>query len=228
MSNFCSNCGTPLDGDAKFCPSCGTAVTASIPPTPAQATPAGTTASPQTLHNSQPQAPPAPKPMTPPPMQQPSQPYYNGAPNFNRPPYPGQNPASASGFSAYGNEPYTPDKNITEKFFRYDNRLNRKRYILRGLALVGIYLVASLILGTIGMMIDEMFGTLLIWLLGLAIMVPSIMLLIRRLHDLNRPGWWAIGNFIPVLNIALSIYVLFIPGTPGPNQYGPDPLSVTN
>ncbi|MBQ1867054.1 DUF805 domain-containing protein [Selenomonas sp.] len=225
MSNFCSNCGTPLEGAAKFCPSCGTAVVASGPPAAAPTQAAAPTAPPQGLHNQQYQASPAQQP---PSMQQPGQPFYNNASNFSQPPYPGQNINPTPGFSSYSNEPYIPDQTINEKFFRYDNRLNRKRYILRGLALVGIYIVAALIVGTIGMMIDELFGTLLIWLLGLAVMVPSIMLLIRRLHDLNRPGWWAVGNFIPVLNIALSIYVLFIPGTPGPNQYGPDPLSITN
>lgn len=71
---------------------------------------------------------------------------------------------------------------------KHDNRLNRKRYILRGLALIGINIVAALVFGTIGMMIDETFGTILISLIGLAMMVPSIMLLIRRLNDLNRPG----------------------------------------
>lgn len=227
MSNFCSNCGTPLEGEAKFCPSCGTPVAAetSAPDQPKPAAPAP----PPPMQNSQYQAPPpADQTMAQPPRQQPGQPYYNGAPGFNRPAYPGPNMPPSPGFTDYGNEPYIPDKSINEKFFRYDNRLNRKRYLLRGLALVGIYIVAAMIAGTIGMMIDEVFGTLLIWLIGLAIMVPSFMLLIRRLHDLNRPGWWAIGSFIPILNFALSIYVLFIPGTPGPNQYGPDPLTVTD
>ena len=88
---------------------------------------------------------------------------------------------------------------------KHDNRLNRKRYILRGLALIGINIVAALVFGTIGMMIDETFGTILISLIGLAMMVPSIMLLIRRLHDLNRPGWWAIGNIIPTLSTSSKI-----------------------
>ena len=206
MSNFCPNCGTSLEGAPKFCPSCGTALTPSEPAVPPQAFP-------------QPQAPPAP---------QHGQAYYNAAPDFTPPHYPNQNMAPPSGYAAYGHAPYVPDESITEKFFRYDNRLNRKRYILRGLALLGLYLVTALLLGTLGMLINETFGTLLISLIGLAFMVPSVMLLIRRLHDLDRPGWWAIGNFIPILNIALSIYVLFIPGTPGPNQYGPDPLTVTN
>ena len=125
---------------------------------------------------------------------------------------------------AYGNEPYIPDEGIAAMFFRYDNRLNRKRYILRGLVLVGIYIAVAMVAGLLGMLIDQEVASLLIMLVGLAIMVPSYMLLIRRLHDLDRPGWWSIGALIPAVNFALAIYALCCQGTVGPNQYGPDPL----
>ena len=52
----------------------------------------------------------------------------------------------------------------------------------------------------------------------------SVMLMMRRLHDLDRPGWYSIGILLPVVNFALLIYVFFFKGTQGPNQYGPDPL----
>lgn len=55
--------------------------------------------------------------------------------------------------------------------------------------------------------------------------IPAFMLSIRRLHDLNRPGWWCIGFFIPMINFVLSIYLIFFKGTKGPNQFRPDPLS---
>jgi uncharacterized membrane protein YhaH (DUF805 family) len=53
----------------------------------------------------------------------------------------------------------------------------------------------------------------------------SVMLMMRRLHDLNRPGWFCIGMLLPVINIVLLIYLVFFKGTKGPNQYGPDPLA---
>ena len=42
----------------------------------------------------------------------------------------------------------------------------------------------------------------------LAIIIPSIALCVRRLHDLNLTGW---------------IYLGVVPGTKGPNEYGSDP-----
>lgn len=55
---------------------------------------------------------------------------------------------------------------------------------------------------------------------------------VRRLHDVNLPGWLVIITFvsfnIPVINTLTTIFLLvlcFIKGTDGPNQYGHDPLA---
>ena len=67
-----------------------------------------------------------------------------------------------------------------------------------------------------------------IWLL--AVIIPSIALNVRRLHDRDMSGWWYLGyivaSFVPVVNlIAFVAYVvvMVLPGTPGPNRYGEDP-----
>jgi len=54
--------------------------------------------------------------------------------------------------------------------------------------------------------------------------VASIMMLARRLHDLDKSGWWMLLLFVPLVNILFYIYILFFKGTEGPNQYGEDPL----
>jgi len=51
--------------------------------------------------------------------------------------------------------------------------------------------------------------------------VVAISLDIRRLHDLNQPGALVLLAFVPLINFGLFIYLLFVPGTNGPNQYGP-------
>lgn len=67
-------------------------------------------------------------------------------------------------------------------------------------------------------------------LYALAIIIPSIALFIRRLHDINQTGWIYLGlviaSLIPVLGLLASIaqiVICCIPGTVGPNKYGPDP-----
>ena len=76
-------------------------------------------------------------------------------------------------------------------------------------------------------------GGLLFGLLGLyalAIIIPNIALLVRRLHDINQTGWIALALYvaavIPVIGLLASIAQIVIgciPGTVGPNKYGPDP-----
>lgn len=68
-------------------------------------------------------------------------------------------------------------------------------------------------------------------LFSLVNFLPSIMLNIRRFHDLDQPGWWVLGFFIagnvPVFGILASLANLIwfsLPGTQGANKYGPDPL----
>jgi uncharacterized membrane protein YhaH (DUF805 family) len=64
----------------------------------------------------------------------------------------------------------------------------------------------------------------------LAILVPSIAVTVRRLHDRDMSGWWylgaIVGGMIPFVGFLVSIAFLVLmalPGTPGPNRFGPDP-----
>lgn len=123
-------------------------------------------------------------------------------------------------------ELYMPDIDIKSMFLRYDNRLNRKRYILRSITVAVAVIVVAIILSVIA----NKLGSGAIAALGILVsalpIIPAFMLSIRRLHDLNRPGRWCIGFFIPMINFVLSIYLIFFKGTKGPNQFGPDPLSI--
>jgi len=45
---------------------------------------------------------------------------------------------------------------------------------------------------------------------------------IRRWHDLNKSGWFLLLSLIPIVGWITIIIQLFIPGTKGPNNYGPE------
>lgn len=63
----------------------------------------------------------------------------------------------------------------------------------------------------------------LVWFVALAHVVPFYAVAARRLHDTDRTGWLSLLNAIPFGT--LVVFVLASQsGTPGPNQYGPDPL----
>jgi uncharacterized membrane protein YhaH (DUF805 family) len=59
---------------------------------------------------------------------------------------------------------------------------------------------------------------------SLAVLIPSIAVAVRRLHDLDKSGWWFLLIFIPIIGWIILIYWYIQPGTPGENQYGPPPL----
>ena len=62
--------------------------------------------------------------------------------------------------------------------------------------------------------------------LGLQILfaLPCLLLVIRRLHDIGRSGWWWLLVFIPFVNFIMGIYLMSQKGETGPNRFGPDPL----
>lgn len=57
--------------------------------------------------------------------------------------------------------------------------------------------------------------------LALFVAYSSIIFAIRRLHDCNRSGWWALLLTLPYLNILTLLYLLLARGQQQPNRYGP-------
>lgn len=58
--------------------------------------------------------------------------------------------------------------------------------------------------------------------ISLYLFIPSLAVLVRRLHDTNKSGWMALLGLIPLVNLVLLVF-LFTEGTKGSNTYGPDP-----
>jgi uncharacterized membrane protein YhaH (DUF805 family) len=59
---------------------------------------------------------------------------------------------------------------------------------------------------------------------NLILFLPSLAIEVRRLHDINRTGWWLLIAFT-ILGIFLLWYWACKKGTDAPNRFGPDPLS---
>lgn len=56
-------------------------------------------------------------------------------------------------------------------------------------------------------------------LVWLAIVVPTIAVTVRRLHDTDRSGWWYLLMLVPIVSVVLLVF-LVLPGTPGDNRFG--------
>jgi uncharacterized membrane protein YhaH (DUF805 family) len=57
----------------------------------------------------------------------------------------------------------------------------------------------------------------------LAVIVPSIAVGVRRLHDTNRSGWWYFLGLIPIVGGIILIVFYAMDSEPGENRYGPNP-----
>lgn len=111
------------------------------------------------------------------------------------------------------------------RFADYRTRSNRTEYWLFALAQYALMALAG-ILFTSGANGGNPLAAVLGVAVGLAFLcsIPaSIALGVRRLHDINKSGWFLLLTLVPVVGILVVIPLLFFPGTPGDNQFGPVP-----
>ena len=92
-------------------------------------------------------------------------------------------------------------------------------------------IIVSIVLGGI----DGLLGTsgsyagagLLSGIYGLAILIPSLAVTVRRLHDIDRSGWWILIGLVPLIGALVLLVFALLDSTPGDNQYGPNPKGAT-
>lgn len=137
------------------------------------------------------------------------------------------------------------EEGIKEKYFSCTGRLNRKRYILRGL-LVGF--VQNLAVGAaVWIKVDrtpfDAASDFFVKVFGVIILVclaSQLTLVVRRLHDVEKSNWWLlvplaswVGLFmenlsfllvVGIFSLPLCYFLIFKKGTTGANKHGADPL----
>ena len=98
---------------------------------------------------------------------------------------------------------------VLKNYAKFDGRARRAEYWY----FVLVNLIISFGIGFVGGMLDMP------WLgniYSLAVLLPAIGVSIRRIHGINKSGWYIL---IPIYNIVLAA----TEGDKGSNQYGPDP-----
>jgi|LakMenEpi03Aug12_release.lakeMendotaPanAssembly.Ray.scaffolds.fasta_scaffold582020_2 uncharacterized membrane protein YhaH (DUF805 family) len=112
-----------------------------------------------------------------------------------------------------------------KRYAEFDGRSRRKEFWMFFLLQVGIgiafgilFLVAAQVSQTLGLLVQGVNG-----LVSLGLLIPGIAVSIRRLHDQDKSGWFILLAFIPCAGIFIMLFFMLQEGTPGRNQYGPDP-----
>ena len=62
-------------------------------------------------------------------------------------------------------------------------------------------------------------------IITLGLLLPGIALQVRRMHDLDKSGWWLLILLIPLIGIIFALVWFCSKGTEGDNRFGSDPLS---
>ena len=121
------------------------------------------------------------------------------------------------------------------RYADFSGRSRRKEYWMFVLLFVIVYAICYALIFTGMPTIDPMTGqmtggggalsmigsaALLIFALGS--FIPSLAVIVRRLHDQDKSGWFVLLGLIPIANIVLLVF-MFLEGTKGPNRFGPDP-----
>ena len=60
-------------------------------------------------------------------------------------------------------------------------------------------------------------------LYSLLILIPSIAVVVRRLHDTDRSGWWILISLIPLIGVIVLFVFICLDSQPGTNRFGANP-----
>jgi uncharacterized membrane protein YhaH (DUF805 family) len=88
------------------------------------------------------------------------------------------------------------------------------------------WLLFAIIVAIVTGFIDAVIGVPLTnTIFALATFLPGLAVSVRRLHDLDRSGWWLLLGLIPLVGAIILIVWFCTRGTVGANRFGADPLT---
>lgn len=112
---------------------------------------------------------------------------------------------------------------VLRKYAVFEGRARRREYWF----FVLFYILISVVLAVVDRMLgtyDETYGMgALGALFCLGLLIPSIAVGARRLHDTGRSGWWLLIGFIPLIGVIVLLVFFVLDSQPGTNAYGPNP-----
>ncbi|HEV7802196.1 MAG TPA: DUF805 domain-containing protein [Burkholderiales bacterium] len=109
---------------------------------------------------------------------------------------------------------------VLKRYAEFSGRASRTEFWMFTLVNFIVVVVLSLLDSFIG------FG-LLGMIYGLGVLIPSLAVSVRRLHDTNRSGWWLLIGLIPVIGFIVLLVFMVQDSDAGDNQYGSNPKGAT-
>ncbi len=107
---------------------------------------------------------------------------------------------------------------VLKKYWVFNGRAGRREYwVTFFVNLIISFLLWALTFGYKGFNLIPI-------LYSLAVLSPVLGVIVRRLHDTNRSGWWFFINFIPFIGAVVLLTFLLQKSQPAENKYGPIPV----
>ena len=114
---------------------------------------------------------------------------------------------------------------ILKNYVNFEGRANRPEFWWFYL----FNFIVGLVLSLLALLISRLATvfTVISYLYSLAVLIPSLAVGARRLHDIGKSGWWQLIAFIPIVGAIILIIWWAKEGDPNENQYGPVPTTPT-
>ena len=112
--------------------------------------------------------------------------------------------------------------NVVKESFNFSGRSRRREYWMFILFTFLISIILTIIEMIFGWEITEDIG-ILTTLFSLIMLIPSLSVTVRRLHDTGKSGWWILISLIPLIGGIIILIFTLMDSERGSNKYGPYP-----
>ncbi|KUG08039.1 DUF805 domain-containing protein [Solirubrum puertoriconensis] len=110
-----------------------------------------------------------------------------------------------------------------KNYATFSGRARRKEYWMFTLFNI-IFAIAAMVLDNVlGLAFDGIGYGMIYGLYSLGMLIPGLAVAVRRMHDVNKSGWFLLIGFVPLIGAIWLLVLMCSEGTRGDNQYGTDP-----
>ncbi|MBI1838180.1 MAG: DUF805 domain-containing protein [Flavobacteriia bacterium] len=114
---------------------------------------------------------------------------------------------------------------VLKKYATFSGRARRKEYWMFVLFHIIFLIVAAILDSSFGTTLPNIPYGLIYILYSLFVFIPALAVTVRRLHDVNKSGWWIFISLIPLIGGIWLLVLQVTEGDSGSNEYGSDPKS---
>ena len=112
-----------------------------------------------------------------------------------------------------------------KKYAEFNGRASRSEYFRFSLMVALCIAIILSVFGIIGLATNGLASTIILYIvlgiINLILLIPNLAITVRRLHDINKSGWYFFINIIPFVGPIWFIILMLTKGTLDNNNYGP-------